>query len=66
MAKQLEFKFDDKSETLKKLEKEIPDFRKNGFKTKEEYHKAILFDREWERMNKSIQAELKARAKKND
>ena len=66
MAKQLEFNFDDKSETLKKLEKEIPDFRKNGFKTKEEFDKAVLFDREWERMNKSIQAELKARAKKND
>ena len=66
MAKQLELNFNEKSETLEKLEKEIPDFRKNGFQTKEEYHKAILFDREWERMNKSIQAELKARRKKND
>ena len=66
MAKQLELNFNEKSETLKKLEKEIPDFKKHGFQTKEEWHKAILFDREWERMNKSIQAELRARAKKND
>ena len=66
MAKQLELNFNDKSDTLKKLDKEIPDFKKHGFSNKEEWHKAILFDKEWERMNKSIQAELKARAKKND
>jgi len=50
MAKQLEFKFDDKSDTLKKLEKEIPDFKKHGFETKEEFDKAVLFDREYHRM----------------
>ena len=54
MAKQLEFEFTEKSDTLKKLEKEIPDYKKHGFTSKEEWHKAILFDKEWHRMNKHI------------
>lgn len=54
MAKQLELEFNEKSDTLKKLEKEIPDYKKHGFPNKEEWHKAILFDKEWERMNKHI------------
>ena len=64
MAKQLELEFNEKSETLKKLEKEIPEFRKHGFQTKEEFDKAVLFDREWHRMNKDIQADLRKGAKK--
>ena len=54
MAKQLELNFNEKSDTLKKLEKEIPDYKKHGFTSKEEWHKAILFDKEWHRMNKHI------------
>ena len=50
MAKQLEINFNEKSDTLKKLEKEIPDFKKHGFQTKEEWHKAKLFDKEWKRI----------------
>ena len=50
MAKQLELNFNEKSDTLKKLEKEIPDFKKNGFQTEEEWKKAKLFDREWKRI----------------
>ena len=50
MAKQLEINFNEKSDTLKKLEKEIPDFKKNGFQTEEEWKKAKLFDREWKRI----------------
>lgn len=52
--KQLEINFNKKSDTLKKLDKEIPDFKKHGFPNKEEFDKAVCFDKEWERMNKHI------------
>ena len=45
MAKQLELDFNEKSETLKKLEKEIPDFKRNGFQMREEFLKAKSWDR---------------------
>ena len=54
MTKQLELDLNPKSEDIKDIEKDVPDFIKNGFLTKEDYHKAILFDKEWERMNKHI------------
>ena len=54
MAKQLELDLNPKSEEIKDIEKDVPDFIKNGFLTEEDYHKAVLFDREWDRMNKSI------------
>ena len=57
MAKQLELNFNDKSETLKKLDKEIPDFKKNGFETKEEFDKAVYFDREYHYMKKFMKGE---------
>ena len=56
MAKQLELDLNPKSEDIKDIEKDVPDFIKNGFLTEEDYHKAILFDKEWHRMNKSIKA----------
>lgn len=56
MAKQLELDFNSKSEDIKNIEKDVPDYVKHGFPNKEEYHKAILFDKEWHRMNKSIKA----------
>lgn len=48
--KQLEFKFEMMSETLKKIEKEIPDFKKHGFQTREEWNKAKGFDRAFKHM----------------
>lgn len=45
MAKQLEMDFNPKSEE---------EYLKHGFPTEEEWHKAILFDKEWHRMNKHI------------
>ena len=54
MAKQLELDLNPKSEDIKDIEKDVPDYIKNGFPTEEDYHKAILFDREWHRMNNSI------------
>ncbi|MGB0593144.1 MAG: hypothetical protein ACPGIF_02700 [Flavobacteriales bacterium] len=54
MAKQLELDFNPKSEDIKNIEKDVPDYVKHGFPNKEEYHKAILFDKEWHRMNKHI------------
>jgi len=54
MAKQLELDFNSKSEDIKNIEKDVPDYVKHGFPNKEEYHKAILFDKEWHRMNKHI------------
>jgi hypothetical protein len=54
MAKQLEMDFNPKSEDIKDIEKNVPDFIKNGFLTEEDYHKAIFFDKEWHRMNKHI------------
>ena len=50
MAKQLELNFKPKSELLEKIEKEIPDFKRHGFQTEEEWKKAKLFDREWKRI----------------
>ena len=54
MTKQLELELNPKSEDIKDIEKDVPDFIKNGFLTEEDYHKAILFDKEWHRMNKHI------------
>jgi hypothetical protein len=54
MAKQLEMNFNPKSKDIRDIEKDVPEYLKNGFPTEEEWHKAILFDREWHRMNKSI------------
>lgn len=45
MAKQLELEFNEKSDTLKKLEKEIPDYKKHGFQTRQQYLMACEFDR---------------------
>ena len=45
MTKQLELDFDPKSEDVKKIEKTVPDFKKNGFKTREEFLIACEFDR---------------------
>tara|TARA_B100001093_G_scaffold464791_1_gene481951 strand:+ start:2356 stop:2535 length:180 start_codon:yes stop_codon:yes gene_type:complete len=47
---QLEFKFEMMSETLKEIEKEIPDFKKHGFETREEWNKAKSFDRAFKHM----------------
>ncbi len=54
MAKQLELDLNPKSEDIKDIEKDVPDFIKNGFLTYEDYEKAVFFDKEWNRMNKSI------------
>ncbi len=45
MAKQLELNFDPKSAMIKEIEKDVPDFKKNGFKTRDEYLVACEFDR---------------------
>lgn len=50
MAKQLEINFDPKSELLERIEKEIPDFKKNGFQTEEEWKKAKEYDRAYRHM----------------
>ena len=50
MAKQLEINFDQKSELLERIEKEIPDFKKNGFQTEEEWKKAKEYDRAYRHM----------------
>ena len=42
--------FSEKSETLKKLEKQIPDFKKHGFQTNEEWKKAKEYDRAYRHM----------------
>jgi len=54
MAKQLEMDFNPKSKDIRDIEKDVPEYLKHGFHTEEEWHKAILFDKEWERMNKHI------------
>jgi len=50
---QKEFPFDSNGNIYKES-KDIPDFIKNGFTTKEDFYKAKNFDREWHYMNKSI------------
>ena len=45
-----EMDFSEKSETLKKLEKEIPDFKKHGFQTNEQWKKAKEYDRAYRHM----------------
>ena len=64
MAKQLELEFNEKSETLKKLEKEIPDFKKNGFQTEEEFKKAKAYDRAWRHMEQHNSVMMKRGLKK--
>ena len=66
MAKQLELKFNEKSETLKKLEKEIPDFKKHGFQTREDWLKAKAYDRAWGHMEQMNLMGIKKGAKKCD
>tara|TARA_R100000734_G_C3303391_1_gene93916 strand:- start:805 stop:1008 length:204 start_codon:yes stop_codon:yes gene_type:complete len=66
MAKQLELNFNEKSETLKKLEKEIPDFKRNGFQTREEYLKAKSWDRAFRHFEQTNQSRIKRGAKKCD
>ena len=51
MAKQLEMDFNPKSKDIRDIE---PEYLKYGFSTEEEWHKAILFDKEWHRMDKDI------------
>mgnify|MGYP001236670032 CR=1 FL=1 len=50
MAKQLELKFEAESELISKIKKEIPDFKKNGFQTEEEWKKAKEYDRAYRHM----------------
>lgn len=66
MAKQLELNFNEKSETLKKLEKEIPDFKKHGFQTREEWNKAKAYDRAWRHMEQHNSINVKRGLKKCD
>tara|TARA_E500000178_G_scaffold324788_1_gene351507 strand:+ start:78 stop:254 length:177 start_codon:yes stop_codon:yes gene_type:complete len=53
MTKQLELDFDPKSETVKKIEKDVPDFKRNGFQTREEFLKAKSWDRAFRHFEQS-------------
>lgn len=50
MAKQLELNFKPKSELLEKIAKEIPDFKKHGFQSEDEWKKAKEYDRAYRHM----------------
>ena len=53
MTKQLELDFDPKSEDVKKIEKDVPDFKRNGFQTREEFLKAKSWDRAFRHFDQS-------------
>ena len=53
MTKQLELDFDPKSEDVKKIEKTVPDFKKNGFQTRDEFLKAKSWDRAFRHVEQS-------------
>ena len=50
MAKQLELDFNPKSEDIKDIEKGVPDFKKHGFQSRDEWLKAKAHDRAWRHM----------------
>lgn len=66
MAKQLELNFNADSELISKLKKEIPDYKKHGFQTRDEWLKAKAYDRAWNHMEQMNLMGIKKGAKKCD
>jgi|TARA_B100000085_G_scaffold141432_1_gene128735 molybdopterin synthase catalytic subunit len=59
MVKQLELEFKPDSEIIRKLKKEIPDFKKHGFQSDEEWKKAKAHDRAWRHMEQMNKIQMK-------
>ena len=53
MTKQLELDFDPKSVDVKKIEKDVRDFKRNGCETREEFLKAKSWDRAFRHFEQS-------------